>query len=157
MIQRFEQLTNGVARIYKSIQKIKKTEMRSWGLKGNHVMCLYYLNQHPEGLTAADLCSMCNEDKAGISRTLADLEEKQYITYSLPQGDKKYRAKATLTQIGKECSMEVNERILHAVCAGGKGISEEERRIFYHVLFLIADNLEESCQELYEKDEDKRI
>ena len=33
MIQRFEQLTNGVARIYKSIQKIKKMEMRSWGLK----------------------------------------------------------------------------------------------------------------------------
>ena len=151
MIQRFEKLTNGVARIYKSIQKIKKTEMRSLGLKGNHVMCLYYLHQHPEGLTAADLCNICSEDKAGISRTLSDLESKKYIRYDLPQGDKKYRAKATLTPKGKECSTKVNNLILQAVMAGGKGITEEERHVFYRVLMLIADNLEQSCQELYEK------
>lgn len=76
MIQRFEKFTNGITRIYKSIQKIKKHKMNALGLKGTHVMCLHYLSRHSEGLTAARLCRLCNEDKAGISRILADLEQK---------------------------------------------------------------------------------
>ena len=72
MIHRFEQLTTGVSQIYKNIQRIKKLEMRSLGLKGTHVMCLYFLHSHAEGLTAADLCALCKENKAGISRILAE-------------------------------------------------------------------------------------
>ena len=44
MIDRFENLTAGVTRIYKSIQKIKRHRMDSLGLKGTHVMCLHYLS-----------------------------------------------------------------------------------------------------------------
>jgi len=75
MIDRFENLTAGVTRIYKSIQKIKRHRMDSLGLKGTHVMCLHYLSEYPDGLTAADLCGKCHEDKGGISRILSDLEK----------------------------------------------------------------------------------
>ena len=81
MIHRFEQLTTGVSQIYKNIQRIKTLEMRSLGLKGTHVMCLYFLSSHPDGLTASDLCALCKENKAGISRILSDLKEQDlYIT-----------------------------------------------------------------------------
>lgn len=148
MIHRFEQLTTGVSQIYKNIQRIKKLEMRSLGLKGTHVMCLYFLYSHPEGLTAADLCNLCKEDKAGISRILSDLEEHGFIQYTHPQDKKKYRSKAILTGQGKTQARKVNRLILRAVLEGGRNITAKERDIFYRVLSLISDNLKKFCEEL---------
>lgn len=148
MIDRFEKLTTGIAQIYKSIQRIKKHKMNSLGLKGTQVMCIYYLSSHPDGLTAADLCEICKEDKAGISRTLSDLEQNGFIRYEMSGDKKKYRAKAILTSKGQNNACKVTDLILHATEEGGKGITEEEREIFYRVLFLISDNLNRICAEL---------
>ena len=73
MLERFEDLTAGVTQVYKNIQRIKKQRMNSLGLKGTQVMCIYYLSIHPEGMTAADLSRITVEDKASISRILAEL------------------------------------------------------------------------------------
>ena len=143
MIHRFEQLTTGVSQIYKNIQRIKKLEMRSLGLKGTHVMCLHFLSRYPEGLTAARLSQLCNEDKAGISRILADLEQKRLIRYRDQESKKKYRAKAMLTETGKNEALKIKKLILRAVKAGGKGLAEKELEIFYRALFTIAENLEQ--------------
>lgn len=151
MIDRFEKLTAGVSQIYKNIQRIKKHRMNSIGLKGTHVMCIYYLNQYPNGLTASDLCDKCREDKAGISRILSDLEHNGYIIYEQTNTlneKKKYRARAILTEKGRESASKVNELILNATLAGGMGLTDEERKIFYRVLFKISDNLTALCAEL---------
>lgn len=154
MVERFEKLTSGVTQIYKSVQKIKRCRMDSIGLKGTHVMCLHYLYAYPEGLTASALCDKCKEDKAGISRILSDLEKTGLITYiqgntvkkKNPAKDtKKYRAKATLTQKGKDYAKKVTNLIIRATIAGSEGITPEERDTFYHVLFKIADNLNQVC------------
>lgn len=147
MVERFEKLTIGVAQIYKNIQRIKKYQMNEIGLKGTHVMCIYYLHNHPDGLTAADLCEICKEDKAGISRILSDLAHGGFIRYD-SANDTKYRAKAVLTAEGQTCANTVNDMILQATQKGGVGISEAEREIFYRVLFLISDNLNQLCAEL---------
>lgn len=148
MVERFEKLTSGVTQIYKSIQKIKRCRMDSLGLKGTHVMCLHYLHDYPDGLTAADLCDKCKEDKAGISRILSDLEKTGLITYADGKAVKKYRAKAILTEKGKDCAKKVTNLIVHATIAGGQGITPEERDTFYRVLFRIADNLNQVCLNL---------
>lgn len=145
MIERFEQLTLGVAKIYKSIQKIKKQSMEFMGLKSTHVMCLYYLGIYPDGLTAAEICRLCLENKAGISRILNDLENQGLISYILPPGGKNYRSKAVLTSLGKTYTNKVNLQILKAVRAASEGLDEDEREIFYKVLNRIADNLENFC------------
>lgn len=150
MIQRFEKFTTGITRIYKSIQKIKKHKMSTLGLKGTHVMCLYYLSRHSEGLTASKLCRLCSEDKAGISRILADLEQKKLIRYEQSEGGKKYRAKALLTREGLLESRKLTKLILRAVEAGGKGLTEKDLEVFYHALFIIADNLERAYLEMDE-------
>ncbi|MEZ3486172.1 MAG: MarR family transcriptional regulator [Lachnospiraceae bacterium] len=148
MIHRFEQLTTGVSQIYKNIQRIKKLEMRSLGLKGTHVMCLYFLSSHPDGLTASDLCSLCKENKAGISRILSDLEEHGFIYYDHPQDKRRYRSRAFLTDTGAAQARKVNRLIFRAVLEGGRDITAKERDTFYRVLHLISDNLDKFCEGL---------
>ena len=81
MIERFETFTTNIASIYKNIVKIKKYEMNKIGLKGTHVTCMNFLNNSPEGLTAAEICVLAKENKAGISRVLADLLEQGLVEY----------------------------------------------------------------------------
>lgn len=63
MFDRFETFATTIATINRYVQKIKSMEMKTLGLKGTHVMCLYSLGKHPEGLTATQLCRLCGEDK----------------------------------------------------------------------------------------------
>ena len=152
MIERFENLTAGIATVNKQIQKIKKYYMEEFGLKGAHVMCLYYLQKSPEGLTCADLSLQCGEDKAGISRIMAKLEEEGYISYPDSDGStdnrKRYRAKASLTEKGKAAAAEVRKWAQVAAEMGSRGISDEDSRTFYRVLFQISENLQLACNQL---------
>lgn len=141
MLDRFEKLTAGVTQIYKCIQRIKKHKMNTLGLKGTHVMCIYYLSIHPDGLTAAELSRICLEDKASISRILSDLDNHGFIHCTQGQEAKKYRAVVTLTESGKAYAQKVNDLILHVTLEGGTGLTDQEREIFYRVLFQISDNL----------------
>ena len=145
MIHRFERLSAGVTQIYKNIQKLKKHYM---GPQGTQVMCLYYLSRNPQGLTAAELCTFCEADKAGISRILSQLEKQQVIFYAHPEGKKRYRAKAVLSESGKKYAERVLHLILDVTERAGTGITEEEREIFYRVLSKIAGNLNQICTEL---------
>lgn len=143
MTDRFEKLTTGVSRIYKKIQKIKKHEMNALGLKGTQVMCIYYLASNPGGLTAADLCTKCNEDKAAISRVLAELEIEGFLSYEQEPSCKKYRNKVILTHKGNAYAKQINDTILQITEMSGAGITDKEREIFYRVLMIIADNIDE--------------
>ena len=138
MIQRFDAFVSGITSCYKYIQRIKSMEMTEFGLKGTHVMCLYYLRQNPGGLTASQLCGLCAEDKAAISRTVSELRSQGYIT-TLSQ--KAYRAMLTLTNAGQELARKFDSLIEDWVTIGGSGLSDEERSDFYKVLSTIAENL----------------
>lgn len=153
MINRFENFATTIAQIYKSIQKIKKYHMQSLGLKSTYVMCLHHLSRTPGGLTAAELCRLCKENKAGISRILSDMAREGFICYAAGNDSKKYRARAVLTNTGRKYALQINERIADAVSKGSLGITEQEREIFYRVLFRITENLNRLCAELSERTE----
>ena len=138
MIQRFDAFVSGITSCYKYIQRIKSMEMTEFGLKGTHVMCLYYLRQNPTGLTASQLCGLCAEDKAAISRTVSDLRSRGYIT-SL--SEKAYRAMLTLTAAGQELARKFDHLIELWVAIGGDGLSDTERSDFYRSLSSINENL----------------
>ena len=138
MIQRFDAFVSGITACYKYIQRIKSLEMTEFGLKGTHVMCLFYLREHPEGLTAAQLCSRCAEDKAAISRTVSELRERGFIT-SLSK--KNYRAPLRLTEMGREIADRFDQLIHDWVTVGGDGLSELQRSDFYQALSTISENL----------------
>lgn len=140
MLNRFGAFVAGITACYKYIQRIKAVEMTELGLKGTHVMCLFHLHQHPQGLTAAQLCQLCDEDKAAMSRSLSELEAGGYLQPQLTDG-KKYRAKILLTPAGIQAAGKIDALIQNWVAAGGDGLTEQERESFYATLDRIADNL----------------
>ena len=139
MIDRFQAFVSGITICYKYIQKIKTMEMTEFDLKGTHVMCIFYIRHSREELTAAQLCQLCAEDKAAISRTLVTLQEKGYVE----TGEKKYRAQIKLTEKGEKLASQIDGIIEQWVGFGGDGLTEEERNSFYHALDLISSNLRE--------------
>ncbi len=138
MLNRFEEFVTGITECHRYIQRIKAMEMTELGLKGTHVMCLFYLGRSPEGLTAAQLCTLCGEDKAAVSRTLSELEQ---LGHCVRVGSKKYRAPLILTDSGRELAGRLNGLVEQWVTAGGDGLTDSERAAFYTTLGKIAANL----------------
>lgn len=134
----FENFTITILKLNKLVQKIKNYEMREYGLKTIHVMCGYYLNSHPEGLTASELTKLTLEDKAAISRALKTLQEKGFISYD----PNKYNAEIRLTDAGKEFASAIGKKAEKAVRAGSYDFTDEQRNSFYRELDTIANNLE---------------
>lgn len=145
LIERFETFTTSVTKAYKCIQKIKLAETERMGLKANHVMYLHYLGKNPEGLIATELCKLCIEDKAAVSRTIVDLTEKGFIKQNETDSNRKYRIKVMLTTKGMEINKQLNEAIAIAVSKAASSLNETERENFYRVFFYITDNLENIC------------
>ncbi len=143
MINRFEDFVGVISSIHKNIEKVKKNKMKEFGLSGNHVMCIYYLAQNPEGLTAASLCKLIAVDKAATSRALSELFEKGYVYYPNLTESKKYRAVASLTESGFETAKQMDSIICNVVEEIGRSLSEEERYNMYHSLEMIENNLNE--------------
>ncbi len=142
LIKRFEEFVNLISNIHKDIQKIKQDRMRQFGLSGNHVMCLFYLAQHQEGLTATQLCQLMSVNKAAVSRTMAELKEKDYIFYMNQEDNKKYRAAARLTVTGFAVTEQLDGIICEVVNEIGKDLEENERRLMYHSLETVSKNLD---------------
>lgn len=147
-MNRFEDFVGIVSNIYKNIEKVKKNKMKEFGLSGNHVMCLYYLSQYPEGLTAAELCQLISVDKAATSRTLSELVDKEFVYYPNLEGNKKYRTKAALTEKGVAATTKIDKIIDKVVEEIGKDLSDEERANMYRSLNIISDNLEQFVKSL---------
>ena len=144
MLQRFESFVTGITVCHKYIQRIKSMEMTEFGLKGTHVMCIYFLHHNEGGSTAAQLSQLCAEDKAAISRTVMTLQEQGYVKSE----EKKYRAQLHLTEAGLEVARRVDEVIARWVGVGGDGLTEEERTIFYRALDRISGNLRDRLEEI---------
>lgn len=143
MITRFEDFVGLISSIHKNIQKIKQGKMKEFGLSGNHVMCMVYLAQHPEGLTAAKLCQLISVNKAATSRALSELLEKGYVCYPDSGVQKKYRATVALTESGMELTKQMAHIICDVVEEVGGDLTDEDRHRMYHALDTIEGNLEQ--------------
>lgn len=144
MGDRFENFTFLIDKLSKIIQKIKNIEMKEYGLKAVHVMCIYHLSQTNDGLTNKELVNLTLEDKAAISRALIVLKEGNIIDYE----QNKYNGKIKLTDYGRDVAKFIHKKTALALEAGGVGLSEEERNILYKTLGLIQVNLENYYNEL---------
>ena len=146
MENRYELISGSISCMYHDIQKIERTEMGKYGLKGPHAQCLLAMYKHPQGITAARLCEVCEKDKAAVSRTLAELEKAGLVLRENRNGSR-YRANLLLTEQGKAAAGNVAEKARLAVELAGTGFGEEEREVFYRVLSIIAGNLHKLCRD----------
>lgn len=143
MEERFKTFTVLIAGISRCIRRIKTEEMAEFNLKSPHVSCLYYLYK-ADSLTAKELCDICEEDKANISRSIRHLEENGYILCS-SKAAKRYQSPLELTEKGREVGKIVTEKIDRILDLAGEGLSENDRICLYRSLALISDNLQKIC------------
>ena len=146
MISKYELFSSSVSCLYRDIQKIERNEMEKFGLKGPHAQCLLALSRYPEGITAAKLCEICEKDKAAISRSVAELEERGLLK-RIERNGLRYRAVLKLTEEGKNAAGVVNEKARQAVEQAGAGLNDAQREVFYKVLAQIAENLHAICKD----------
>ena len=140
-MNRFETFTGSILELNRYLQKLKDLEMKPFGLRANHVMCLYYLGKNPQGLTVTEVAETCREDKAAVSRCLSQLIEKGLVGGDFPENKRSYRTKLTLTESGRELTQQIDQRIDSAMIGGGSGLTEEQRSHFYAAMEIIVNNL----------------
>lgn len=140
MLQRFEKFTGYISKAYKYIGRIKSDYMSKFELKGSHVMCLFFLGKNPDGLKASELCELCQEDKAAISKTLSSLK-KRGLVESTAGRLRKYRAIYKITEAGHEIYCRIAKAIEQTVEKCSVDLTPEERDVFYRAFDKILANL----------------
>ncbi len=152
MENRFETFTVLISSINRSIRRIKTEEMSEYGLKSPHVSCLYYLYKKPS-ITAAELCEVCEEDKAAVSRSILFLEQNGFLlrvangTETAREGGKYYRAPLILTEKGRATAERLSISVDRVLADVSAGVSNEDRATMYRVLEQINRNLREVCDQ----------
>ncbi|MDE7384609.1 MAG: MarR family transcriptional regulator [Anaeroplasmataceae bacterium] len=145
MKNRYQNFTVLLNQISWSIHKIKTEEMNHFDLKSAHVSCLYYLYSSEKPLTSKELCEVCDEDKALISRSLDDLEKKGLVSCEEVKG-KRYRSPLHLTKEGREIGKYISEKIDTLLAEASNGLSLEQRNAMNEGLEIIRKNLEKMCK-----------
>ena len=141
MVNRFESFVSAISCISRYIQKIERDVMVRYGLKGPHAQYLIAMDRFPEGVTAAQLSSICERDKAAVSRAIAELETAQLVQ-RLNAVASGYRALLTLTERGKKAAAQLIHTAELAVEQAGQGLTEENRTAFYAAFRQISSNLQ---------------
>lgn len=153
MEERFQTFTVLIAKLNRYIRKIKTEEMAEFNLKSPHVSCLYYLYKM-ESLTAKELCDICEEDKANVSRSIEFLEANGYIISKNKTG-KRYKSPLILTEKGKEAGNHLARKIDSILDTVSQGLSDEQRVNMYKSLSVICDNLQKICDAYGERNTEK--
>lgn len=144
MQERFETFTVLINRISRDIRRIKNQEMASYHLRSAHVSCLYYIYSL-DGVTSAELCEHCEEDKATISRALDYLEANGFVLRDSDR-TKRYRSPLRLTERGQEAGKRIAEKIDTVLDTVSCTLTDEERAAFYRSLSAISRSLDAIAQ-----------
>ena len=141
MFKRFEQFSTIISAISRHIQKIERDEMEKYGYKGAFAQYLLTFLRYPQGCTAAQLCEICDKDKAAVSRIISEMEVKGLVQRH-GTNNRLYNACITLTENGKTAADFVRRKATAAVNAVGNEMTDEERSTFYSNLESIAAKLQ---------------
>lgn len=145
MVKRFEQFTSVISCLYRDVQRLERDEMERYGLKGAFAQYLLAIDGHPAGITAAQLCEICDKNKAAVSRIVAEMEEKHLINRKSTHNQ--YKAPIFLTEEGEKAVLFVKERSSIAAQVAGSELTDEDRNTLYTSLRRIAAHLERFCRE----------
>lgn len=143
MQERFETFTVLINRISRDIRRIKNQEMAVYHLRSAHVSCLYYIYSL-DGVTSAELCEHCEEDKATISRAVDYLETNGFLLRGTSA--KRYKSPLLLTEKGRDAGKRIAEKIGSILETVSRTLTDEERAAFYRSLSAISRSLDAIAQ-----------
>ena len=137
---RFEKFTLLIDGIHKSINKIKFDTAPDLGVKSVHILWVYELMLHPEGLTAAEIAAVSMVDRSLVSREIETLKQKGYVEAEDTGSKRSYNARIRLTDSGLKLAERIKAEAIRIQTAAGANISEEELRAFYMTLEKLYKN-----------------
>ncbi len=112
--------------------------MRKYGLHGSCARLLLVILKKGS-ITSAQIAKESGRNKAEVSRTISDLEDKGLVKRC--GSPTNYRVRLELTDRGKDTAEKINAVAERAVLFTGGSLSEEERATLYKALDLISKNL----------------
>ena len=143
---RYEQFSSVITGIYRYIQKIERNEMIKYGYKGSYALYLMTMRRHPEGVTSAQLCELCDRDKAAVSRIITEMKSKGLICWG-NESESRYRARLMLTEEGKKAAEYVSDRAKAAAAIVNEKLDEEQRKSMYTTLDMFSESLQSIVEE----------
>ena len=146
MLQRFEHFSLAIFEISRCWHKLAAEEMAVYGLQGKHAIYLTAMYRCGEGVTAPQLCELCGRDKSDVSRAVAMLQQRGFVTKE-GGGQSLYGGVLKLTVQGRAAAEQVGRRAALAVELAGAGLDDETRACFYGALESITGRLRELCKE----------
>lgn len=146
MNDRFVMFTTLIANISRSIFRMKSEFMSEFNLKSSHVSCIYYIH-HGLARSASELCRVCDEDKANISRAIKELEERGMISRVRDSRGRR-SGRLAITDDGREVAIFITEQIDNIFAILDDAVTEEERAVMYKALSNISSGLSAICDEI---------
>lgn len=142
MVERFARFSLAIFEISRCWHRLAAAEMAAYGLRGAHAIYLTAMYRCKDGVTGPRLCELCGRDKSDVSRTIAALQEKGFVTKE-GVNQSLYRGILKLTEQGRAAAEQVCERAALAVELAGRDLNVEERECFYSALESITGHLRE--------------
>lgn len=139
--ERFEEFSSLISGIHGNVQKLKAQFTAQLDLKAVHVLWIYLLRTHPEGLSASELAAAGQSNRSLVSREIDELFDKG-IVFTRDQGDKRrYGWKLMLTEKGKRLSDVISAVVADIQNTVSRNIPEDDLVTFYRTLRILADGL----------------
>ncbi len=149
----FDNFALTITKNQKNIQRLIKSVIMDENFSPAHLLVLRSICSNEEGASANQICKSLSYDKALVSRVIASLEQKNFVVRNPKDLGLKRGFRLIATDLGNEyvekSYMAVEKIEQYAVL----GISKEEQEIFFKVLMIIGDNLEEAVRHLKETED----
>lgn len=138
---RFEIFSASVMRLVRSVQALKARKMAEYDLKGTNAICLCRVLESEDGLTTTELATVCEIDKAQISRCMAELTEKGFVVREMGEV-RRYKQKYLLTPAGRHAALDISHTFFEIEETVSKNIPTAALDHFYHTLYKLCDNFD---------------
>ena len=144
--ERFEEFTALISSVHGNIQKLKARYTTQFGLKAVHVLWLYLLRTHPEGMSASELAAAAQSNRSLVSREIDYLFDNGIVFTQETGCKRRYGWKLILSGKGRQLA-----DIISAIAADiqntvSREISEKDLITFYQTLKVLANGFEELNQ-----------
>lgn len=142
----FDLFSPDIVRLTRKLHEQKNKKLAEHNLKVTNARCLCRIAQSgSEGMSATEISRACEIDKAQISRCMLELTQKQYV-YRTEEGKRRYKQKYRLTEEGNRIAEDLMQFVTNVLEVLGKGVPDEDLKIFRVTLDKICRNFEEASE-----------